>query len=133
VFDAMSWLVHQTFGVAAGFVLSHGWIVTNLVGIVVMLGLYVTVHITLALMCFRLIGILPERVPAMIGFHEGSRVDLDQFSRDAAVIGMAGTLKGIESSLTPPKKDEAKGNSKKGGALAKQGSTLADTTLSRTT
>ncbi|GLQ66469.1 membrane protein [Gluconobacter kondonii] len=133
VFDAMSWLIHQTFGVAAGFVLSHGWIVTNLIGVVVMLGMYVTVHITLALMCFRLIAILPERVPAMIGFHEGSRVDLDQFSKDAAVIGMAGTLKGIESSLAPSKKGETAGNSKNGGALTKQGSNLVDTTLSRTT
>ncbi|MBF0871795.1 DotA/TraY family protein [Gluconobacter japonicus] len=103
VFDAMSWLIHQTFGVAAGFVLSHGWIVTNLIGVVVMLGMYVTVHITLALMCFRLIAILPERVPAMIGFHEGNRVDLDQFSRDAAVVGMAGTLQGIQRSLAPQK------------------------------
>ncbi|KXV18155.1 DotA/TraY family protein [Gluconobacter oxydans] len=133
VFDAMSWLIHQTFGVAAGFVLSHGWIVTNLIGVVVMLGMYVTVHITLALMCFRLIAILPERVPAMIGFHEGNRVDLDQFSKDAAVIGMAGTLKGIESSLAPSKKGETAGNSKNGGALTKQGSNLVDTTLSRTT
>jgi len=65
--------------------------------------MYVTVHITLALMCFRLIAILPERVPAMIGFHEGNRVDLDQFSRDAAVVGMAGTLQGIQRSLAPQK------------------------------
>ncbi|WP_249197647.1 DotA/TraY family protein [Gluconobacter kondonii] len=131
VFDAMSWLIHQTFGVAAGFVLSHGWIVTNLIGVVVMLGMYVTVHITLALMCFRLIAILPERVPAMIGFHEGNRVDLDQFSRDAAVIGMAGTLKGIQSSLTNGL--PAKGNSQLANSTSAKEKQMVDTTMNKIT
>ncbi|WP_249199992.1 DotA/TraY family protein [Gluconobacter sp. Dm-62] len=131
VFDAMSWLIHQTFGVAAGFVLSHGWIVTNLIGVVVMLGMYVTVHITLALMCFRLIAILPERVPAMIGFHEGNRVDLDQFSRDAAVVGMAGTLKGIQSSLTNGL--PAKGNSQLANSTSAKEKQMVDTTMNKIT
>ncbi|KXV20698.1 hypothetical protein AD934_02935 [Gluconobacter oxydans] len=133
VFDAMSWLIHQTFGVAAGFVLSHGWIVTNLLGVIVMLGMYVTVHITLALMCFRLIGILPERVPAMIGFHEGNRVDLDQFSRDAAVVGMAGTLKGIDNAIGGMMKKEGKEKNKGGRNKSAAPKQLLDTTLSKTT
>ncbi|WP_249198616.1 MULTISPECIES: DotA/TraY family protein [Gluconobacter] len=131
VFDAMSWLIHQTFGVAAGFVLSHGWIVTNLIGVVVMLGMYVMVHITLALMCFRLIAILPERVPAMIGFHEGNRVDLDQFSRDAAVVGMAGTLKGIQSSLTNGL--PAKGNAQLANSTSAREKQMVDTTMNKIT
>lgn len=95
VFDAMSWLVHQTFGVAAAFALSNGWFVTNFLGMLVLVAMFVMIHTTLALMCFRLIAIVPDRVPQMIGFGDGARIDMDQFSRDAAVIGMAGALQNI--------------------------------------
>ena len=32
VFDCMSWLIRESFGIAAGFVLQNGWIVTNWIG-----------------------------------------------------------------------------------------------------
>ena len=32
VFDCMSWLIRESFGIAAGFVLDNGWIVTNFIG-----------------------------------------------------------------------------------------------------
>ena len=131
VFAAISWLIHQTFGVAAGFVLSRGWLITNLLGLVVLLSLNVMVHVTLAMICFRLISILPERVPAMIGLHMADRVDIDSFSRDAAVVGMAGALKTIQNSL---QSDKSGGNSG-GGAkpIASRPSKVLDTTMSKTT
>ncbi|GBQ27926.1 hypothetical protein AA0472_2542 [Acetobacter estunensis NRIC 0472] len=130
VFDATSWLIHQTFGVAAGFVLSRGWLITNLLGLVVLLSLNVMVHVTLAMICFRLISILPERVPAMIGLHMADRVDIDQFSRDAAVVGMAGALKTIQQSLDPATSGKASSKMLPKGASSsiKSG---ADTTMAK--
>ena len=37
VFDCMSWLIRESFGIAAGFVLQNGWIVSNFIGIAVLL------------------------------------------------------------------------------------------------
>ncbi|AOX18667.1 hypothetical protein A0U89_15265 (plasmid) [Kozakia baliensis] len=102
VFDAISWLIHQTFGVAAGFVLAHNWLVTNFIGVWVLVCLFVLIHLTLALMCFRLIAIVPDRVPQMIGFGGAARVDVDAFSRDAAVVGMAGALRTLQTTLQAP-------------------------------
>ncbi|WP_242013131.1 DotA/TraY family protein [Acetobacter sicerae] len=99
IFDSVSWLIHMCFGIAAGLILSNGWIVTNFLGMIVLVSLFVMIHVTLAFISFRMISILPQRVPAMIGFGDVDRVDIDQFSRDAAVVGMAGTLMSIQQSL----------------------------------
>ncbi|GAN97670.1 hypothetical protein Geu3261_0228_005 [Komagataeibacter europaeus NBRC 3261] len=99
IFDSVSWLIHMCFGIAAGLVLSNGWIVSNFLGMIVLVSLFVMIHVTLAFISFRMISILPQRVPAMIGFGDVDRVDIDQFSRDAAVVGMAGTLLSIQQSL----------------------------------
>ena len=36
VFSSMSWLMLQGFGIAAGFALSNGWFVTNMLGVIVL-------------------------------------------------------------------------------------------------
>ncbi len=51
VFDCMSWLIRETFGIAAGFTLQNGWIVTNFVGLGVLLTIFVMMHVIAALMC----------------------------------------------------------------------------------
>ena len=95
VFSAMSWLMLQGFGIAAGFALSNGWFVTNLLGVIVLICMFVLMHITLALVCFRLISVVPHQVVKLIGVSPANRVDMDQFSRDAGIVGMGTSLSAI--------------------------------------
>lgn len=132
VFDAMSWLVHQTFGVAAGFALSHGWLVSNFLGMLLLVWMFVLLHMILALASFRLIAIVPNRVPQILGFGSGERIDVDAFSRDVAVIGMAGAMQNMQKALAPPERQQGNGN----GISAPQkeiekGTGLIDTTLKK--
>ena len=96
VFSAMSWLMLQGFGIAAGFALSKGWLVTNLLGVVVLLCMFVLMHITLALVAFRLISVVPHQVVKLIGFQPANRVDIERFSQDAGMVGMGATMRAIE-------------------------------------
>ena len=99
IFSSMSFLIRQTFGIAAGFVLEHGWIVTNVLGVVVLLSIFVMTHVVAAMMSFRMISLIPHHVPRLLGFSGGGRVDMDEFSRDAAVVGVAGALGTINNGL----------------------------------
>ncbi len=92
VFSAMSWLMLQGFGIAAGFALSKGWLVTNLLGVVVLLCMFVLMHITLALVAFRLISVVPHQVVKLIGFQPANRVDIERFGQDAGMVGMGASL-----------------------------------------
>lgn len=128
----MSWLVHQTFGVAAGFALSHGWLVSNFLGMLLLVWMFVLLHMILALASFRLIAIVPNRVPQILGFGGGERIDVDAFSRDVAVIGMAGAMQNMQKALAPPERQQGNGN----GISAPQkeiekGTGLIDTTLKK--
>jgi hypothetical protein len=49
-------------------------------------------HVTAALTSFRMIAAVPHHLPRYIGFMAANRVDIDQFSRDAAIVGVGGTL-----------------------------------------
>jgi len=84
VFDCMSWLIRESFGIAAGFALENGWIVTNFVGIAVLLGIFVMTHVIAALMSFRLVALLPHHLPRLVGFTPANRVDMDEFQQRAA-------------------------------------------------
>jgi conjugal transfer/type IV secretion protein DotA/TraY len=99
VFATISYLIRVTFGIAAGFVLEHGWFVTNILGIIVLLSIFVMTHVVAALVSFRMISLVPHHVPALIGFRSANRVDMDQFSRDAAIVGVGGTLSRIDQGL----------------------------------
>lgn len=79
VFACMSYLIRQTFGIAAGFALSNGWIVTNFIGIGVMLNIFVMMHVTAALMSFRLVALMPHHLPRLLGFTAANRVDSEAF------------------------------------------------------
>ena len=95
VFSSMSWLMMQGFGIAAGFALSNGWFVTNLLGVIVLLCMFVLMHITLALVAFRLISVVPHHVVKLIGVQPANRVDMDQFGRDVGMVGMGASLTAI--------------------------------------
>jgi len=101
IFTAMSWLIRESFGVAAGFVLANGGLVTNFLGLFVLLSIYVMTHVVAALMSFRMISLVPHHLPKLIGFASANRVDMDEFGRDAALIGVGGALKKLESTVQP--------------------------------
>jgi conjugal transfer/type IV secretion protein DotA/TraY len=84
VFDCMSWLIRESFGIAVGFVLQNGWIVTNFIGLVVLLSIFVMTHVVAALMSFRMVTLLPHHLPRLIGFTSANRVDMDAFQQRAA-------------------------------------------------
>jgi hypothetical protein len=84
VFDCMSWLIRESFGIAVGFVLANGWFVTNLIGIVVLLNIFVMLQVTTAIASFRMIALLPHHLPRLLGFTAANRVDIEAFQQQAA-------------------------------------------------
>jgi len=99
VFASGSWLIRQGFGIAAGFTLSNGGLLTNVLGVVVIVSIFVMMHVALAFMSFRMISLLPHHLPKLIGFGSANRVDMDQYSRDAAIVGVAGALTTLQTGL----------------------------------
>ena len=99
IFATGSWLVRETFGVMAGFLLEHGWIVTNVLGVVVLMSIFVMTHVIMALTAFRMISLIPHHVPRWIGFSGAGRVDMDQFGRDAALVGGARSMATLDQGL----------------------------------
>jgi len=84
VFDCMSWLIRESFGIAVGFILANGWFVTNLIGIVVLLNIFVMLQVTTAITSFRMIALLPHHLPRLLGFNAANRVDIEAFQQQAA-------------------------------------------------
>ena len=100
VFSAISWLIRQSFGIAANFALAGGNVVTNFLGLVVMLNIFVMTEVTAAFMSFRMIALLPHHLPRMIGFTGASRVDMDAFAERAANSVGSRTAVGMQQTLT---------------------------------
>jgi conjugal transfer/type IV secretion protein DotA/TraY len=101
IFTCISWLIRMSFGIAAGFVLGDGWIVTNWLGLFVLLSIFVLSHIVAAIASFRMISLIPHHLPRMIGFSSANRVDMDEFSQGAALIGGRKALTTIEAGVSP--------------------------------
>jgi conjugal transfer/type IV secretion protein DotA/TraY len=101
IFTCASWLIRMSFGIAAAFVLGDGWIVTNWLGMFVLLSIFVLAHIVATIASFRMISLIPHHVPRMIGFSSANRVDMDEFSRGAALIGANETLAMVRKGVTP--------------------------------
>jgi conjugal transfer/type IV secretion protein DotA/TraY len=97
-FTCLSWLMFQSFGVAVHFVLADGYIVTNLLGAIVMISIFVLLHLMIALLSFRMISLFPHHVIKMIGFAPANRVDMDRFSLEATTIGMGATMNTMQRS-----------------------------------
>ena len=81
IFTCASWLIRMSFGIAAAFVLGDGWIVTNWLGLFVLLSIFVLSHVVAAIASFRMITLIPHHVPRMIGFSSANRVDMDEFAK----------------------------------------------------
>jgi hypothetical protein len=101
IFTCISWLIRMSFGIAAAFVLGDGWLVTNWLGLFVLLSIFVLSHVVAAIASFRMITLIPHHIPRMIGFSSANRVDMDEFSRGAALIGANETLSTVRKSLSP--------------------------------
>ena len=97
VFSSMSWLMLEGFGIAAGFALSNGWFVTNLLGLVVLLCMFVLMEVTLALLAFRMISLVPHHVVKLIGVQSANRVDMDRFSNEVGAAGLGATLSTVRN------------------------------------
>jgi len=85
VFDCMSWLIRTTFGIAAGFVLANGWVVSNFIGLATLLTIFVMMQVTAATVSFRMVALLPHHLPRLIGFSSAGRVDMEDFASRAAL------------------------------------------------
>ena len=96
IYSSISWLTLQGFGVTAGFALQNGWFVSNLLGVVTLLCLFVLLQLTIALMSFRMISVFPHQVVKLIGVQPANRVDMDRFASDAGMAGMRASLSGIQ-------------------------------------
>jgi hypothetical protein len=118
IFTCISWLIRMSFGIAAAFVLGDGWIVTNWLGLFVLLSIFVLSHVVAAIASFRMITLIPHHIPRMIGFSSANRVDMDEFSRGAALIGANETLATVRKSLSPQQLTSAAGNG--GGQLGQK-------------
>jgi conjugal transfer/type IV secretion protein DotA/TraY len=92
LFTIMSWLVFETFSLAADFVLQQGYILTNIFGVIVLTGMLVIIEMTFAIMAFRMISLLPYHVIQWIGFKPASRVDIDKFALDTTTGGTRNML-----------------------------------------
>ena len=100
VFDCMSWLIRQSFGIASGFVLNNGSIVTNWLGMIVMMNIFVMLNVTAAMASFRMIALIPHHLPRLIGLTAASRVDIDAFRQQAAYGPGLNTASGARQALT---------------------------------
>ena len=109
VFDCMSWLLRQSFGIATGFVLANGSIVANWIGLVVLLNIFVMANVTAALMSFRMIALIPHHLPRLIGFNAASRVDMDDFSHRGTYAPGLIAAQGVQRSLGAGSDQYAKG------------------------
>ena len=99
VFSAIAWLIRQSVGVASTFALAGGNIVTNFLGLVIMLNIFVMTQVTAAFMSFRMIALLPHHLPRLVGFTSASRVDMDGFAERAANFTGGRTAGGIQQTL----------------------------------
>jgi hypothetical protein len=101
IFTCASWLIRMSFGIAAAFVLGDGWIVTNWLGLFVLLAIFVLTHVIAAITSFRMITLIPHHIPRMIGFSSANRVDMDQFAQGAALVGTQEALTTISNGVSP--------------------------------
>ena len=97
VYAGAAWFLQMSFGVAAGFVLMNGWLVSNLVGVGLLMCTFVLAHTVATTQSFRLISLVPHHVVRMAGLEPANRVDMDSVAQQLGVVGMAGALQGVQS------------------------------------
>jgi hypothetical protein len=109
IFTCISWLIRMSFGIAAAFVLGDGWIVTNWLGLFVLLSIFVLAHVVAAIASFRMIMLIPHHIPRMIGFSSANRVDMDEFAQGTGLIGTQKALTTVAETVNPKRLASATG------------------------
>jgi len=99
-FAAISRLIFMTFSIASGFALSAGWLVSNLLGVIVMMAMFVLAHTVALIACFRMIALFPQHVPTWLGLEAADRLDTHSLAQDAGLIGLGATLREIRTGAT---------------------------------
>ena len=99
-FAAISRLIFMTFSIASGFALAQGWLVSNLIGVVLMSAMFVLVHTVALIACFRMIALFPQHVPTWLGLDAADRLDTHSLAQDAGLIGLGATLREIRTGTT---------------------------------
>ncbi|MBB2156641.1 DotA/TraY family protein [Gluconacetobacter diazotrophicus] len=79
IFAAVSWLLMKSFTVATGFLFDQGYLLDNLIGVVLMLCMFVSMEMSLAVMSFRLISTLPHHLVEWVGMATVGRTNSDGF------------------------------------------------------
>jgi hypothetical protein len=132
IFTCTSWLIRMSFGIAAAFVLGDGWIVTNWLGLFVLLSIFVLSHVVAAIASFRMITLIPHHIPRMIGFSSANRVDMDEFAQGAGLIGTQKALTTVADTVNPRRVASSfQADANKGHSGQKMiGSAVEDATLS---
>ncbi len=135
IFDCMSFLVRESFGIAAGFALEGGWFVTNLIGLVVLLNIFVMLHVVIAITSFRMAMLLPHHLPVLANLGHANRVDGDAFYNQAAWTSSEQLAGGLRKTLADGMKQNKAGNkpSLSQGATNAISSSGMDSTLQLTT
>lgn len=92
LFQAVSWLLMKTFAIAAAFVFDAGYLVTNLIGVIVFTCIFVSAEIAWAGICFRMINIIPHHVVALAGMNSIGRLNSDEVVGKTSIDGQRGML-----------------------------------------
>ncbi|MGI4745869.1 MAG: DotA/TraY family protein [Janthinobacterium lividum] len=100
IFVALSGLITQSFGIAAGFVMMNGSLLTNLIGVVVFCCMFVLFQISAAMMSFRMISLFPHHVVRWVGLMAANRVDMGSFASEVGAVGLANSTRAIQSGLS---------------------------------
>ncbi|MBB4200208.1 hypothetical protein CCR94_02260 [Rhodoblastus sphagnicola] len=115
VFASMAWLISASFGIAAGFVLANGWLVTNVLGFLTLMSVFILTNVTAAIMAFRMVALIPHHLPRLIGFGGGNRIDTNEFAQIAAYQGTRQTIDTVankaKGALSPSARRLSGGNS----------------------
>jgi conjugal transfer/type IV secretion protein DotA/TraY len=130
VYAAWAWFLGMAFGIAGGFVIGKGWLVSNLIGVGVLCCIFVLLHMWGAVQAFRLISVTPHHVVAYAGLLAGNRIDVDDAAHRFGSAGMAATLAAIQGMAGSALEGARSGAATAGGAAGRIGS---DRTLSAAT
>jgi hypothetical protein len=66
-----------------------------------LLSIFVLSHVVAAIASFRMITLIPHHIPRMIGFSSANRLDMDEFSQGAALIGTQKALTTLSDGVNP--------------------------------
>jgi len=92
LFQAVSWLLLKTFTIAASFVFDAGYLVTNLIGVIVLTCMFVSAEIAWAGICFRMINTLPHHVVALANMTSIGRLNSDEVTGKTSIEGQRGAI-----------------------------------------